>query len=398
MELANRMKKMQGSQTSAAAAKARTLKEQGVDVISLAVGEPDFNTPNYILNQVKEDMFAGRGHHYTATSGINALKQAIIDYHAEYDNVKYTLDQVFIADGAKMILYYTFLSLLNEGDEVLIPSPYWVSYVDQVKMADGVPVIFETSPSDNFRITPELLDQHVTDKTKMLVLNIPSNPSGAILSDEDLHAVAEYCLAHNILIVADEIYYRLVYNGHKSHSIAAQSPEIKANAIIINGFSKAYAMTGWRLGYALADHKYIESFSKLASQINSNPAGISQYAALAALTGPREEAVEAMRKQFEKRLNAAYKELLTVPGFKLDHKPQGAFYLFPDASETAKLCGYDSVTDLANAFIDEAHVVGVPGVAFGKEDHIRFSYATNEETFAEAMKRIREFVESKTAQ
>ncbi|MEY8370706.1 pyridoxal phosphate-dependent aminotransferase [Aerococcaceae bacterium 50-4] len=397
MELADRMKKMQGSQTSAAAAKARALKAQGVDVISLAVGEPDFNTPNYILNQVKEDMFAGRGHHYTETSGITSLKQAIIDYHAEYDQVEYQLDQVFIADGAKMILYYTFQALLNEGDEVLIPSPYWVSYVDQVKMAEGVPVIFETSANDNFRITPELLDQHVTERTKLLVLNIPSNPSGAILSEEDLRAVADYCLAHNILVVADEIYYRLVYNGHKSKSIAALSPEIKENTILINGFSKAYAMTGWRVGYALADAKYISAFSKLGSQINSNPTGVSQYAALAALTGPREKAVEAMRKEFENRLNAAYEEILTVPGFKLAHKPQGAFYLFPDASETAKLCGFDSVTDLANAFIDEAHVVGVAGVAFGKEDHIRFSYATNEDKFAEAMKRIREFVESKMA-
>ena len=216
MELANRIKKMQGSQTSAAAAKARALQAQGIDVISLAVGEPDFNTPNYILEQVKEDMSAGRGHHYTDSTGITALKQAIIAYHAEYDKVNYTLDQVFIADGAKMALYYTFQSLLNEGDEVLIPAPYWVSYVDQVKMSDGVPVIFETSSSDNFRITPELLDQHVTDKTKLLVLNTPSNPTGAIMSEEDARAVAQYCLDHNILVVADEIYYRLVYNGHQS--------------------------------------------------------------------------------------------------------------------------------------------------------------------------------------
>lgn len=397
MELANRIKKMQGSQTSAAAAKARALQAEGVDVISLAVGEPDFNTPKYILNQVKEDMFAGRGHHYTETSGITALKQAIIDYHAEYDHVNYTLDQVFVADGAKMILYYAFQALLNEGDEALIPAPYWVSYVDQVKMAEGVPVIFETSASDNFRITPELLAKHVTEKTKILVLNSPSNPSGAILNEEDARAVAEYCLENNILVVADEIYYRLVYNGNQSSSIASYSPEIKENTIVINGFSKAYAMTGWRIGYALAENKYIEAFSKLGSQINSNPTGISQYAALAALTGPREEAVEAMRVEFEKRLNAAYEELLTIPGFKLDFKPQGAFYLFPDASETARLCGYDSVTDLADAFIDEAHVVGVPGVAFGKKDHIRFSYATNEEKFAEAMKRIREFVQAKMA-
>lgn len=397
MELANRIKKMQGSQTSAAAAKARALQAEGVDVISLAVGEPDFNTPKYILNQVKEDMFAGRGHHYTETSGITALKQAIIDYHAEYDHVNYTLDQVFVADGAKMILYYAFQALLNEGDEALIPAPYWVSYVDQVKMAEGVPVIFETSASDNFRITPELLAKHVTEKTKILVLNSPSNPSGAILNEEDARAVAEYCLENNILVVADEIYYRLVYNGNQSSSIASYSPEIKENTIVINGFSKAYAMTGWRIGYALAENKYIEAFSKLGSQINSNPTGISQYAALAALTGPREEAVEAMRVEFEKRLNAAYEELLTIPGFKLDFKPQGAFYLFPDASETARLCGYDSVTDLADAFIDEAHVVGVPGVAFGKKDHIRFSYATNEEKFAEAMKRIRKFVQAKMA-
>jgi aspartate/methionine/tyrosine aminotransferase len=397
MELANRIKKMQGSQTSAAAAKARALQAEGGDVISLAVGEPDFNTPKYILNQVKEDMFAGRGHHYTETSGITALKQAIIDYHAEYDHVNYTLDQVFVADGAKMILYYAFQALLNEGDEALIPAPYWVSYVDQVKMAEGVPVIFETSASDNFRITPELLAKHVTEKTKILVLNSPSNPSGAILNEEDARAVAEYCLENNILVVADEIYYRLIYNGNQSSSIASYSPEIKENTIVINGFSKAYAMTGWRIGYALAENKYIEAFSKLGSQINSNPTGISQYAALAALTGPREEAVEAMRVEFEKRLNAAYEELLTIPGFKLDFKPQGAFYLFPDASETARLCGYDSVTDLADAFIDEAHVVGVPGVAFGKKDHIRFSYATNEEKFAEAMKRIRKFVQAKMA-
>ncbi|RPA61256.1 pyridoxal phosphate-dependent aminotransferase [Aerococcus agrisoli] len=395
MDLAKRMDKMQASQTAAAAAKARELKAKGIDVISLAVGEPDFNTPEYILDQVKEDMYAGRGHHYTDGTGIVELKQAIIDYHAAYDNVHYSLDEVFIADGAKMILYYTFQALLNEGDEVLIPSPYWVSYIEQVNMADGVPVIVETDAKDQFRVTPELLDQYVTEKTKLLVLNSPSNPTGAILSEEDLRAVAEYCLEHNILIIADEIYYRLVYNGHEAHSIAGLSQAIKENTIVINGFSKAYAMTGWRLGYALAENKYIKAYGKLASQINSNPSGLSQYAGLAALKGSDSHR-EDMRLAFEKRLNAAYDELLTIPGFVLDFKPQGAFYLFPDCSEAARNCGYDSVTDFADAIIEEAHVVGVAGVAFGKADHIRFSYATNEETFAEAMKRIREFVISKS--
>jgi aspartate/methionine/tyrosine aminotransferase len=391
MDLAQRMDKMQASQTAAAAAKARELKAKGIDVISLAVGEPDFNTPAYILDQVKEDMYAGHGHHYTDGTGIVELKQAIIDYHAAYDNVQYSLDEVFIADGAKMILYYTFQALLNEGDEVLIPSPYWVSYIEQVNMADGVPVIVETDAKDQFRVTPALLDQYVTEKTKLLVLNSPSNPTGAILSEDDLRAVAEYCLEHNILIIADEIYYRLVYNGHEAHSMAGLSEAIKENTIVINGFSKAYAMTGWRLGYTLAESKYIKAYGKLASQINSNPSGISQYAGLAALKGSDSHR-EEMRLTFEKRLNAAYDALLTIPGFVLDFKPQGAFYLFPDCSQAARNCGYDSVSDFANAIIEEAHVVGVAGVAFGKADHIRFSYATNEETFAEAMKRIREFV------
>ncbi len=397
MELSQRMSKLQASQTSAAAAKARDLKAQGIDVISLAVGEPDFDTPTYILDQVQKDMYAGKGHHYTETSGIKELKQAIIDYHAAYDHVQYTLDQVFIGDGAKIILYYTFQALINEGDEVLIPAPYWVSYVDHVNMADGVPVIVETQAKDKFRITPELLDQYVTDKTKLLILNSPSNPTGAILNAEDSRAIAEYCLEHNILVIADEIYYRLVYNGHKAHSIASLSPEIKENTIVINGFSKAYAMTGWRLGYALAESKYIDAFSKLGSQINSNPTGISQYAALAALQGPK-EVLEEMRQAFENRLNAAYDALITIPGFKLDFKPEGAFYLFPDCTEAAEKCGYDNVTELAQAIIEEAHVVGVAGAAFGKEDHIRFSYATNEEKFAEAMDRIRDFVNRKMAE
>lgn len=396
MELAKRLDKLQPSQTTAAANKARALKKQGVDVISLAIGEPDFDTPKYILDQVTKDLYEGKGHHYTEGAGIQELRQAIIDYHERFDNVSYSLDQVFVADGAKMIIYFAFQALLNEGDEVLIPSPYWVSYIDQVNMADGVPVIVETDPNDQFRVTPELLDQYVTDKTKVLMLNTPSNPTGSLLSAEELRAIGEYCVANNILIIADEIYYRLVYNGNVAHSIASLSPEIKENVIVVNGFSKSYAMTGWRLGYALADAKYVQAFNKLASQTNSNPTGISQYAGIAALNNG-EDHLEAMRQEFENRLNAAFDEVTSIPGFKMDMKPLGAFYLFPDCSEAAKNCGYDSVTEFSDAIIDEAHVVGVAGAAFGMEDHIRFSYATNEETFAEAMRRIREFVERKTS-
>lgn len=385
--IAQRILNLQESKTLKAAAQARALKEAGVDVVDLTLGEPDFNTPEVIIKAMEEAVEDGKGHHYAPAAGEMALRKAIAKYYEAYHQVSYEASNVFTANGVKMILYYLCQVLLNPLDEVLIPTPYWVSYYEQVRLAGGVPIIVDTKAEEAFNLTVEALKEKVTAKTKLLMLNSPSNPSGAILKASELEKIGQFCVENDIMILSDEIYNRLTYHGENAVSIASLSPEIRAKTITINGVSKAFAMTGWRLGYCMGPSEVIKGLTKLASQGSGSPSGPAQYASIAALELADQE-VEAMRKAFEQRLDHGYERMLQIPGFCLDYKPSGAFYLFPNCTEAAKILGLDSVDALAEKILNEAHVSCVAGSAFGLPDHIRFSYATDEERFALGMDRI----------
>ena len=394
MKLSKRIQNVSQSATLAASQKASDLKAQGIDVISLTVGESDFNTPEYISKAAIETIEQHKGDRYTPVNGIPELRQAIADSYKRDMNVEYGIDQVFIGTGAKNVLFTLFQVLVDPGDEVIIPVPYWVSFSEQVKMAEGNPV-FVQGPYDNlYKITVDDLDKAYTDKTVALLLNSPSNPSGAVYSQEEINVIGEWAVKNDVVIVADEIYNRLVYNGQETASFAMASEEVRNQVVIVNGVSKTYAMTGWRIGYALGNKEVISALTKYASQANGNPAGVSQHAVIAAYNNETNE-VEEMRQSFEKRLNEAYDLIVSVPGFKLSNKPQGAFYLFPDVSEAAKMTGYDSVDDFNLALIEEAHVVTVVGSSFGIPECLRFSYAVDEETFAEGIRRIKAFIDEK---
>lgn len=262
-------------------------------------------------------------------------------------------------------------------------------------MAGGKPVFVDGNPDNLYKVSVEDLEAARTDKTMAILMNSPSNPTGASYTEEEKRAIGNWAVENDITIIADEIYSRLVYNGEEHHSFASISEEIRNNTIVVNGVSKAYAMTGWRIGYAVGDKDVIAAMTKHTSQSAGNPAGVSQYAAVTAYNEETDE-VEKMRQSFEERLNKAYDLVVSVPGFKLSDKPQGAFYLFPDVTEAAKMTGYDSVDDFGLALIEEAHVVTVVGSSFGKPECLRFSYAVNEETFAEGIRRIKAFIEEKT--
>lgn len=395
MKLSKRIQKVEESATLAATQKARDLKAQGIDVVSLTVGESDFSTPEYISNAAIKAIENHVGDHYTAANGIPELRQAIVDYHKRLDDATYTIDQVFVGAGAKNVLFDLFQVLIDPGDEVILPVPFWVSFSEHVKMAEGKPVHVKGSPEELYRITMEDLEAVRTDKTVAVLINSPSNPTGAAYSKEEMLAIGNWAVEHNIVIIADEIYSRLVYNGKEPASFASLSEDIRKQTIIVNGVSKSHAMTGWRIGYALGNKEVMAAMNKYASQATGNPAGVSQYAAIAALNEETDE-VEEMRESFENRLNQAYELIQTVPGFKISAKPEGAFYLFPDVTEAAKMTGYDSVDDFNLALIEEAHVVTVVGSSFGVPECLRFSYAVDEETFAEGIRRVKQFIEEKS--
>lgn len=390
--LANRVKTLTPSSTLAITAKAKELKEQGIDVIGLGAGEPDFNTPDNILNAAKQSMDAGLTK-YTPAGGLPALKKAIIDKLARDNNLTYKANEIIVGVGAKHVLYTLFQVILNEGDEVIIPIPYWVSYPEQVKLAGGVPVYVEGTQEQNFKITAQQLSNAITEKTKAVIINSPSNPSGMIYSKEELAELAQVAEEKDILIVSDEIYEKLVYNGIEHYSIAEVSDAVKARTIVVNGVAKSHSMTGWRIGYAAGDATIIKAMTDLASHSTSNATTTAQYATIEAYNGSQ-DAVEKMRQAFESRLEAIFPKLAAIPGVKV-LKPQGAFYLLPDVSETAEKTGYTSVDDFVSALLTEANVAVIPGSGFGAPATIRLSYATSLELLEEAVRRIDAFVKAK---
>lgn len=393
MVLSKRAEKLEPSATLAASAKAKALADQGVDVLSLTVGEPDFITPKNIRQAAIAAIESGKASFYTATAGIPELKQAILAYMKEFYGADYDSNQVIVTDGAKFALYTLFQALLDEEDEVLIPVPYWVSYAEQVRLAEGTPVFVEAKQEADFKVSVAQLEAARTEKTKAIILNSPANPTGAIYSKEALTAIGNWAVENNIWIIADDIYGRLVYNGNTFTSIASLSEEIRKQTIVINGVSKTYSMTGWRIGFAVGDAKIIKAMVDIASQATSNPPTASQYAAVEALTG-NQESIEVMRQAFEERLNKLYPLIAAIPGFQVT-KPQGAFYLFPNVKEAMTMCGYQTIDAFVEALLMEAHVAVVTGAGFGTPDYLRISYATDWDTLAEATKRIHDFVEKK---
>lgn len=389
MKLADRVSALTPSSTLAITAKAKELKAAGHDVIGLGAGEPDFNTPQFIIDAAIQAMNEGQTK-YTPSGGLSELKKEIIGKFQNDQGIAYKPSEIIVCTGAKHALYTLFQVLLNEGDEVIIPAPYWVSYPEQVKLADGVPVYVEALEENQFKMTPEQLRAAITEKTKAVVINSPSNPTGMLYSKEELEELGRICLQHNVLIVSDEIYEKLIYGENKHVSIAEISEELKQQTIIINGVSKSHSMTGWRIGYAAGNEQIISAMTNLASHSTSNPTSIAQYASIAAYAGSQEP-VEEMRKAFEERLNIIYDKLVSIPGITC-LKPQGAFYLFPNAKQAAEITGFSTVDDFVEALLEKEKVAIVPGSGFGAPDNVRLSYATSLQTIEEALVRIERFV------
>ncbi|MGM0828107.1 MAG: pyridoxal phosphate-dependent aminotransferase [Bacillota bacterium] len=391
--LADRVSALTPSTTLAITAKAKEMKSQGIDVIGLGAGEPDFNTPEHIISAAYASMTEGHTK-YTPSGGMAKLKEAIIHKFETDQKLTYKPSEIIVTSGAKHALYTLFQVLLNESDEVIIPTPYWVSYPEQVKLAGGTPVIVEGKEENEYKVTPQQLKETITPKTKAVILNTPSNPTGMLYSHEELQAIGEVCLENDILIVSDEIYEKLVYDGNSHTSIAELSPELKEQTIVINGVSKSHSMTGWRIGYAAGNETIIKAMTNLASHSTSNPTTTSQYGTVAAYLGDQQP-VEEMRQAFEERLNIVFDKLNSIPGFHC-LKPQGAFYLFPNVSEAAKKAGYNNVDEFTKALLEEAKVAVIPGSGFGSDNNIRLSYATSLDALEKAIERMHEFVVRKS--
>ena len=390
VKISERVAKILPSGTLAMTQKARELKASGKDIISLSIGEPDFNTPEKITQAAIESLLKHETDHYTPTLGLDALKQAISDFHLRKDGVKVDKQQVAVFAGAKFALYSTFQTLIDPGDEVLVPVPYWVSYAEQITLAQGVPVFVETSEENAFKLTVDLLEKALTDKTKLLILNSPSNPTGLTYSKEELYEICQWALNHQVFVIADEIYYELVHDV-PSISVASLSEEIQNNTLVINGLSKSVAMTGWRLGYAFGPIEVIRALNDLTSHTTSNPAAVVQYAAIRAFQEDLQEDKEAMRHQFQKRIELFHALIQEIPGMSCV-KPGGAFYLFVNIQEAMKIVGVETSDAFALKLLEEVGVATVSGENFGCTGYLRLSCASSEEELKNAAQRINQFV------
>jgi len=389
-QLSQRAQAVQPSATLQASQRAQELKAGGVDVINLGVGQPDYPTPAPIKAATIEAIEGNHVDGYTATPGIRPLRQAVADRLLATQNVTVTADQVVVTTGAKMALYALFQVLLNPGDQVLLPAPYWVSYAEQVKLAGGQPI--EVAPTASLKVTSAQLEAAVTPQTVAIVLNSPQNPSGVVYTTAELQAIGEWAVSHDLWIVADEIYGELVYDQPTPiPSMLTLSQPVVAHTIVINGVSKTYAMTGWRIGWAVGPLPVMSTLTRALSHMTGNTAAVSQAAALAALTGDQ-SSVTMMKSGFKQRLDAIYPLLTALPGFQLPAKPQGAFYLFPDVEAAMALKHCATTAEFVNRILDEAHVAVVAGEAFGLPHHLRISYATDKATLLDAMARLRVFM------
>lgn len=394
VQISDRVAAVGESPTLAISTKVKALKAKGMDIISLTVGEPDFETAAFIKEAAIEAIRTNKANHYTPTAGIMELRQAITKYLMDQDGVEYAANQVIVTEGAKNALYTLFQVIINPGDEVLVPAPYWVSYTEQVKLAGGVNVIVPTQAESQFKVTVDDLEAARSEKSKAIIMNSPSNPSGTVYTREEMLAIGEWAVEHDILIISDEIYNRLCYNGAHAISFPTLSESVKQQTVLISGVSKTYAMTGWRIGYAVGPSEIISKMIEVSSHSTSNPAAPSQYAALAAVSADQ-GFVEEMRKELEDRLNFFYPLIAELPGFKV-FKPHGAFYLFVDVKEAALKTGYTNVSEFTLALIEEAQVAIISGEGFGMPDFARISYTVDKDSLKEAAERIRTFIEKKT--
>lgn len=390
MQLAKRVSILAPSPTLVITAKANELKRRGMDIIGFGAGEPDFNTPEHIIEAAEKAMREGKTK-YTATAGIPELLQAISDKFKNDQGLEYTTKQIIVTNGGKHALFNLFMAYLNPGDEVIIPTPYWVSYPEMVKVADGVPVFVKGAEENGFKVTATQIKEAITPRTRAIIINSPSNPTGSIYSRKELEEIVEVALSHDLLMVSDEIYEKLIYDGHEHVSVATFSKEAYEKTVIINGMSKPYSMTGWRMGYAAGNEKLIQAMVDLSSHSTSNPTSFAQYGALAALTGPQEP-LEMMKREFVKRRDRVVELLNQIEGIKCQ-KPEGAFYVFPNVSEVVKKSGYANVDAWCEALLEQEHVALVPGSGFGAHDNVRISYATSMEQLEKGIERIKRFVE-----
>ena len=389
--LSSRAKSLKPSPTLAINAKAKSMQAQGIHVISYGAGEPDFDTPENIKEAAKKALDEGFTK-YTAVGGIDELKDAIIKKFQRDSGLSYKRSEIIVSCGGKHSFYNLAQAIFDQGDEVIIPAPYWVSYPPMVSLADGTPVIVETTEKNAFKITPEDLKKAITPKTKALIINSPSNPTGSAYTKKDLEKIVEIAIARDFFVISDEIYEKIVYDGFDFISIASLSEEIKKKTIIVHGVAKTYAMTGWRIGYTAGSEEIISAMNNIQSQSTSNPTSIAQKASVEALAGPQDE-VGKMVSAFAQRRNYIVDRLNKMPGVSC-YKPAGAFYVFPNFSsyygrsyQNKKI---ENSTHLADFFLDVARVAVVPGVEFGADPFERLSYATSMENIKEGLDRIEE--------
>jgi len=379
--ISEKAKNITESITLAITSKFNQMKKEGVDVIGFGAGEPDFDTPDNIKEAAKKAIDEGFTK-YTASSGIPELKKAVCDKFKRENDINYSPDQIIISNGAKQILSNIMKAVLNEGDEVIIPVPYWVSYSEQIKLAGGIPIFCET---DNFKITADLIKKQISNKTKILILNSPNNPTGAVIDKEEMKKIADLAVGKNFLVVSDEVYEHFIYDNKKHYSIASFGDEIKKLTITVNAVSKTYSMTGWRIGYAGGPLDIIKTMSSIQSHETSNPCSISQKAAYEAITGPQ-ECVKNMKKEFDKRRKIMVEGLNNIRGISCN-MPEGAFYAFPDISGT----GMKSM-EFCMRLLEEAKVAVTPGIGFGADDNARLSYAVSMDDIKKGVERIKYFV------
>ncbi|MCX5697731.1 MAG: pyridoxal phosphate-dependent aminotransferase [Candidatus Omnitrophica bacterium] len=378
--LAERLKKIKPSSTLAITSKAKKLKSEGKDVISFAAGEPDFDTPDFIKDAAIEAIRLGFTK-YTPSTGTLELKQAIIEKFKRDNALEYAPNQIVVSCGAKHSIFNVILTLIGPQDEVLVPLPFWVSYPEMVYLAQGGVCFIKTEAKDSFKVTPEQLLRHITPKTKLLILNTPSNPSGCVYTRQELDKIAAICVEKNIFVISDEIYEKLIYDNLKHVSIASLGKEIYNQTITINGLSKSYSMTGWRIGYLGGPVDIVEAVSRLQDHSTSNPASISQKAALAALKAP-DDFIKTMKGEFQKRRDYLVDRLSAIKNIGFI-RPQGAFYAFCDIKNT----GLDSVT-LSTRLLEESLVAVIPGESFGRDDYVRLSFAASLEQIEKGMDRF----------
>ena len=393
MNLSKKANSISPSITLEITGKANELKAQGVNVMSFAAGEPDFNTPKNIIEAAIKAMDAGYTK-YTKTSGIVELRKAICKKLHQENNLNYSEEQIVVSTGAKQCLANTFLAILNKGDEVILQNPCWVSYTELIKLADGVPVIVNCDENDGYKLSAKNIEKAVTSKTKAILLNSPHNPTGIVYNKNELEEIAQIAKKYNLIIISDEIYEKLIYDGEEHVSIASLSEDAYERTIVINGLSKTYAMTGWRVGYTASSAKLAKIMSSVQSHMTSNVCSISQYAALEALTGPQ-DSINMMKNAFEERRNFMMKKLEEIDEVSFI-KPQGAFYIMVNITyfigKSINGVKINNSIEFAKVLLEEEKVAVIPGAAFGLENFIRLSYATSMEVIEEGLDRIKSFL------